>query len=553
MLRASLGGIPVRDSGLTAVVNHGNLVLLGLQSWDEAGRPGVAAIGEAAARAAVQRHAEPFVVESFADGARLEYVPVAALEAYEYRLVWAVTARLRSDVGTWEGLVDAASGELMAFEDTNAYAQRRAIGGVYPLSNDQRPPDGVEQEGWPMPFLDLTLPSGSVTTTTGGTFACSPAGVATTALTGPFARIVDGCGPINETSAGDLDLGASGGTHCVVPAGHSAGDTHAARTAYYEINRAAEQARGWLPGNAWLQTQLTVATNQAGCNAFWNGMSLSFSGPTCTVNLGEIASFITHEWGHGLDDNGVNGSMSSPLESLADVHAAVRHARSCMGRGMNTAAVCSGLRRRVRRDARHRVHRPPRHRLRAAPLQPAPHDHVDPVGVHRPCSAPAARRRARWELPGRAAGWPIAKAWSPRRRCWDLYKRDLQAPPFSLDANTALEITTRLAFLGSQVLTSWYTCAVGGAAAPAADTCSSSPPTTTTAASPTARRTRAPSGPPSSATRSTATRPRPRTRLRRRPHRRPRGGRPASATERSPSAGARCRTRRATTCSAPRA
>jgi hypothetical protein len=50
----------------------------------------------------------------------------------------------------------------------------------------------------------------------------------------------------------------------------------------------------------------------------------------------------------------------------------------------------------------------------------------------------------------------------PAETVWDLYARDLQGPPFSLDANTALEITTRLAFLGSQALTSWYTCAVGG-------------------------------------------------------------------------------------------
>ena len=35
-------------------------------------------------------------------------------------------------------------------------------------------------------------------------------------------------------------------------------------------------------------------------------------------------------------------------------------------------------------------------------------------------------------------------------------------PPFNFDSNTALELTTRLVFLGSQALTAWYTCAVGG-------------------------------------------------------------------------------------------
>jgi hypothetical protein len=44
---------------------------------------------------------------------------------------------------------------------------------------------------------------------------------------------------------------------------------------------------------------------------------------------------------------------------------------------------------------------------------------------------------------------------------WDLQFRDLRLAPFNLDANTALELTTRLFYLGSQAVTSWYTCAGG--------------------------------------------------------------------------------------------
>src|SRR6185436_19190584 len=44
---------------------------------------------------------------------------------------------------------------------------------------------------------------------------------------------------------------------------------------------------------------------------------------------------------------------------------------------------------------------------------------------------------------------------------WDLQFRDLWGAPFNLDANTALEMTTRLSYLGSQTLTSWYSCAAG--------------------------------------------------------------------------------------------
>ena len=61
-------GIPVRDSGLTAVINHGNLVLLGLQSWgtlDASPRP---ALTPAQARAVVAGHVRPLVVTGLPGG-----------------------------------------------------------------------------------------------------------------------------------------------------------------------------------------------------------------------------------------------------------------------------------------------------------------------------------------------------------------------------------------------------------------------------------------------------------------------------------------------------
>jgi hypothetical protein len=122
-----------------------------------------------------------------------------------------------------------------------------------------------------MPFTDVVTGAGTVTTNSGGVIGCAT-GTISTALSGPFTRIVDTCGAINETSAGDLDLGTSAGTNCTVPAGHSAGDTHSARTGMYELTRINEHARSYLPNNAWLGTQLTSNMNiNLNCNAFWNG------------------------------------------------------------------------------------------------------------------------------------------------------------------------------------------------------------------------------------------------------------------------------------------
>src|SRR5699024_5684300 len=146
--------------------NHGNLVLLGLQNWGDAGTLAAAPqIAADQARSVVAQHVQPFVVEGWgrADG-HLEYVPMVSGDGYEYRLVWVVRATIRGDQGGWEGLVDALSGQLVAFDDRNQYAARKVLGGVYPISNDQRPPDGVEQVGWPMPYLNVTTPGGTVVT-----------------------------------------------------------------------------------------------------------------------------------------------------------------------------------------------------------------------------------------------------------------------------------------------------------------------------------------------------------------------------------------------------
>jgi hypothetical protein len=44
---------------------------------------------------------------------------------------------------------------------------------------------------------------------------------------------------------------------------------------------------------------------------------------------------------------------------------------------------------------------------------------------------------------------------------WDINARDLRGAPFNYDSNTALELTTRLFYLGAETVTQWYTCAAG--------------------------------------------------------------------------------------------
>jgi hypothetical protein len=464
-----LGGIPVRDSGLTAVLNHGNLVLLGLQNWGDARDvTREAAIRLEEARLAVSSHVQPFFINGYGKGARLEYIPMVRGNGYEYRLAWVIPVTIAGDIGGWEGLVDAVSGELIAFEDRSQYAARKAVGGVYPVSNDQRPPDGIEEPGWPMPFANVTTSAGVITTNSAGAIGCVAGNVAT-ALVGRYTRITDFCGPIDEVSpAGDLDLSfgpTPTAADCTVPPGHSAGDTKAARTSFHTLTRMHEQALGWLPNNAWLQAPLLANTNiNFSCGLNWNGISINSSRQNATcANEGEVPNVMAHEWGHGLDNNDVNPTISVPGEAIADVHAVLRYDMSCVGRGFFRTQVCGGYGDgcigtpatgctgvREADFAQHRCNQP--HTIswalsgftsaQCGGTGPAP---ACPAGPGTPCG-----RETHCE------GMIAIEA------IWDLATRDLRAAPYNLDASTALEITTRLAFLGPQVLTQWNTCAVGG-------------------------------------------------------------------------------------------
>ena len=450
-----VGGLVVRDNSITAVLNHGNLVLLGLQNWGDVRVPLAPTAAAAQAQEIVREHVRPFEVASFVSQPELELIPMESEGWISYRLAWTVGATVAGDMGTWEGLVDALTGELLAFEDRNQYARqgsaqtRTVSGGVYPVANDQTPPDGVEQPGWPMPYVGVVTAGETVYSDGGGNFGCLTGSIQT-ALAGLFVKMLDTCGAVDEASVGQLDLGSgptATATDCSVPVGHSAGDTKASRTAYYELNRIIEQAKGHLPGNSWLQAQLTVNTNlDPSCNAFWNGATLNFfkdAGSSCR-NTGEIAGLLDHEWAHGMDNNGVNPTSSLPAEAIGDIYAILRLDESCMGRGFLKAGDCSGYGDACTSCSGVRELDFANH------VSGLPHDLAwitasCPAGSGGPC--------------GRVSH---CEAQIPAETAWDLQLRDLQGPPFNLDPNTALELTTRLFFLGSQAITSWYTCAAPG-------------------------------------------------------------------------------------------
>jgi hypothetical protein len=475
-------GIPVRYGRLAATLNNGNLVIIGTETWGNVKgldtRPRITA--QQALSAGYARVGGASAMDDILVRPTLEIIPVAAGAGdggykgpvgtgYKHLLVWTFQFQRQPDDAIWETIVDAHSGEVLAFQDVNHYVTKQITGGVYPLTNTEICPTpgtcGTLQTGWPMPFADTALASPNNFTNSAGLFDWT-SGTVTTTLTGRYVDIVDTCGAVgNSSTTGDLNLGGTNGQHDCTSAGGSTGNTSASRTAFYEVNKLAEMARGWLPANTWLQSRLTTNVNiNNTCNAFWNGSTVNFyrSGGGCR-NTGEIAGVFDHEWGHGLDDNDAAGALSNSSEGYADIAAIYRLQTSCVGHGFfstsdkgcgNTAdgtgfnaneaqqgashcdLDCSGV-----RDAdwdKHADHAPD------TPLGFVCTSCLTGTG---PC--------------GRQVHCAAAPA---RQAAWDLVARDLRSAPFNYDSQTAFVIANRLFYQGSGNIGSWHSCTCGGTA-----------------------------------------------------------------------------------------
>lgn len=465
-----VGGVLVRDSAIMASIKHGNLMLFGMSKWGDVDASRAASVTADAAVARLAAHIAPRQVGRLLKAAELEYVPVstpaggiggAGAPGLSYRLAQVLRPSFNEPNSLYEVLVDAMSGEVLAITDTVDYvASPRAVtGGVFPVSNNGVGPGGMEQTGWPMPFTTVTTPTGTVTTDIGGTLPACVDGNISAGLTGTYVKINDTCGASSLTSAGNVDFGASAGTDCITPGFGGAGNTHAARSGYHELNMIKAMARGQLPNNLWLQGQLPATMNIAQtCNANWNGTSVNFykSGGGC-FNTGEIAGVFDHEWGHGMDGNGSVPGTSSPGEGIADIYASLRLNDSCIGPGFRSGQCsgefgiagactsCTGV-----RDIDFAQH------VGAMPVTLAMID-ACPVGTSN----------------GPCGGGVHCEGQVYSQAVWDLWNRDLIGAPYNLSKDVTREIATRLTFQGASGVSSWFACTdgTGGCGNPAGCGC----------------------------------------------------------------------------------
>ena len=471
-------GVPVRHGRLAASISHGNLVVIGTETWGNVA--GVEATPRLSGDDAI---AAGF---AYAEGRRgsdellqnpaLEVIPVAPPQyqsgeafsgpvgrGYEHRLVWSFVFRRPPEGARWEVLVDAQTGEIVSFQDINQYASRQVTGGAYPLTSTEICPDptqcGILQTNVPMPFANTGFAAPNNFTSSAGVYDYT-GGTATTTLSGRYIRMVDSCGAVSASSTtGAIALGGANGQHdCTTPGSGGAGNTAASRSGFYELNRLVEQARGWLPGNTWLQSQVTANMNlNSTCNAFYNGSSVNFyrSGGGCR-NTGELAAVFDHEWGHGMDDNDAAGALSNSSEAYADIAAIYRLQASCVGHGffwtldngcgqtadttgfnanesqtgLHCATDCSGV-----RDSDWAKH-----------ADNTPDTALGYVCTHCSVSTGPCGRQVH------CAAAPV------RQAAWDLVTRDLTAPPFGLDSQTAFIVGNKLFYQGSGNVGLWHAC-----------------------------------------------------------------------------------------------
>ena len=354
------GGVPVEGASIYFAINNGNLIqvgvlrmgdikldpvptvsldtawqildgyLGGLEKSDEIVNPGTLVIKPITPRGMdADAFNSPF-------GQMIDYV-----------LVYKIAFRRPGVIGTWEALVDAHTGEIIRFLDSNVYGHIQ--GGVYKTDAPQT------EVTAPFPYADYDYYNGkfadSVGNFPGTTGTCTMYGQ-TSGSTGVSGGVMiwDNCGSISLAANifGGINFGSSSGTDCITPGVGGDGNTHAARTQYWNVTQIKMKAIAYLPTNTWLQSQLTDWVNKGiKCNAYWDGSILNFFrlSDKC-ANTGEIPGAAFHEWGHGMDSNdgsctGCGGNL--PVEARADWTALLQTHQSCFASGIFTTGYpCSG-------------------------------------------------------------------------------------------------------------------------------------------------------------------------------------------------------------------
>jgi hypothetical protein len=445
-------GMPIEGARVVFRVNNGNLIQYGSEYLPSPGsKVPPTKLTSADAQAVVAGYIGGFQVgDSFRDSGSLHLLPAAiastgTAEGFDFgkgrgiAKVWQLVFHRDGVMGTWRARVDALTGDILELTDINEYATAQVTGGTY-LNSPATGPEVVR----PMPNASI-----STGVTTNGAGLYNFTGTAgTCALSGPFVKITDTCGAISQGTTdafGNIAFGTSSGTDCTTPGHGGAGNSHASREQFYQVNRIKQVVKGWLPANTWLGQVLTVNVNlNQTCNAYWNGSTLNFfkSGGGC-ANTGQIAGVSLHEFGHGIDQNDGTGTATDGAtgESYGDTTALIALHDSCLGEGFlssncsgygDACTACTGV-----RDADWNKH---------ASHTAATADNF--IRVHCPAASGGA---------GPCGKEVHCESYVPTETMYDLAARDLPSPGTGI----AWTILDRLWYLSRNTATKSFSCTTG--------------------------------------------------------------------------------------------
>lgn len=339
-----LGELPVHDAEVRFVVRHGNLVSVLRDA------PPAPPAAVAARVAAVPAFTPPSRLE-LRDGRTLgdprwcDGALALRHDGERYEPVWEGTVTDGPSGEPFEVVVATGTGTVLRATPLRVPGQ--AVGGVL-LRSQEDPPTMV-------PLANLDVSDGTTDDVTDAAGRHGLAGAVAAHLSGPYVRVSDGCGStqIDDPAGELLDFGATVSGDCVSPVPGAPGDTTAARTASYHLNRLRDFYKAYDPVTPWLDTAVDVNTNYPfECANYYDAnldaIVLNWRGSSSTCgNAGHNPALLYHEWGHAYQWN-QKGFFADggTREGYADVTGFLQLPSSCPFEGFflheSATAGCSG-------------------------------------------------------------------------------------------------------------------------------------------------------------------------------------------------------------------
>jgi MYXO-CTERM domain-containing protein len=321
--------VPVWRGGVDIVIKQGKLIMMGMDTHPSAGfGSDMATIPSAdAIQAARNQGPAPMAVHT-ESSARLVLLPVQrGSSEMRYRLVWETRSTTDAPVGIWVSMVDANSGDLVAYWNEVRFIK----GNVSALHHERNPGSPLVES--PVPWAPVYGDGGTTYTDVFGNFDLDGS-TFETEFDGSYLDMRNDNGP--EASA------TFSGESMVWDDSQA---TQAEIDTYVFLHHIQDWGQQYAPSISIVSSSLrsTVNINEA-CNAFYNGnVNFYLAGSGCN-NTGEIADVAYHEWGHGFHYTSlITGSYDGDMgEGIGDVVAVIQTDDPVMARYFMTNG--SGIR-----------------------------------------------------------------------------------------------------------------------------------------------------------------------------------------------------------------